>query len=277
MEASYIHQTSDRKFSDLYLCYCGYDECASGHSFGPAVRPNYLLHYILKGKGQYHIGEKRYHLSAGQGFLIFPQIQTFYQADTSDPWTYIWVGFDGNSASQYLQDIGLTRQHPTFQCSYADELKQTVLHMLNNNTSAVMNQFLSESLIYSFFSILSRDISTVIPTQLEEENLYVRRAVEFIQDNYSLPIHVTDIANYVCINRSYLYTLFRKYLGVSPQEYLANYRITHAAELLRLTDLSIESVAFSCGYTDALVFSKTFKTHMGQTPSRYRKESRQTT
>lgn len=66
MEASYIHQTSDRKFSDLYLCYCGYDECASGHSFGPAVRPNYLLHYILKGKGQYHIGEKRYHLSAGQ-------------------------------------------------------------------------------------------------------------------------------------------------------------------------------------------------------------------
>lgn len=72
MEASYIHLTSDRKFSDLYLCYCGYDECASGHSFGTAVRPHYLLHYILKGKGQYHIGEKRYHLSAGQGFLIFP-------------------------------------------------------------------------------------------------------------------------------------------------------------------------------------------------------------
>ena len=84
------------------------------------------------------------------------------------------------------------------------------------------------------------------------------------------PIRVTDIADYVCINRSYLYTLFRKELHMSPQEYLSNYRLTRASELLIVTDLSVESVAFSCGYSDPLVFSKAFKAKTGQTPSRYR-------
>ncbi len=83
---------------------------------------------------------------------------------------------------------------------------------------------------------------------------------------------MTDIANYVCINRSYLYTLFKTHLGVSPQDYLANYRISQATELLTVTDLSIESIALSCGYTDPLIFSKVFKTKKGRTPSRYRKE-----
>ena len=59
---------------------------------------------------------------------------------------------------------------------------------------------------------------------------------------------------------------------MSPQDYLANYRISQATELLTMTDLSIESIALSCGYTDPLIFSKVFKIKKGQTPSRYRKE-----
>ena len=102
-------------------------------------------------------------------------------------------------------------------------------------------------------------------------SLYVRRAVEFIQDNFCNPIHITDIADYVCINRSYLYTLFQRELSASPKEYLANYRLTRASELLLITDLSVESVALSCGYSDPLVFSKAFKAKNGVTPTQYRK------
>lgn len=270
MESPYILQSSERNFTDLYLCYCGYDKCDAGHSFGPAVRPNYLIHFILEGKGYYQIGEKKYLLEAGQGFLIEPQVQTLYCADETDPWTYLWIGFDGSNAGKYLQTIGLTGKTPVFHCAYADELKQTVMKMLENNVFTATSQFQMEGLLYSFFSILARDI-TLSPPQQDNGNLYVKRAVEFIQNNYSFPIRVTDIADYVCINRSYLYTLFKKHLRMSPQEYLTNYRITRAAELLKLTDLSIESIALSCGYTDSLVFSKVFKIHKGITPSKFRK------
>ena len=272
MEDSYVLQLSDRKFTDVYLCYCGYAKCEPGHSFGPSVRPNFLIHYILEGKGMYRIGKKEYHLTEGCGFLIEPQVQTFYQADDREPWTYIWIGFDWNNAGNYLSDIGLTHQHPVFACAYKDELRRIVLDMLKNNISTTTHRFLLQGLLYEFFSILTRDIHVNPSVPENGENPYILQAVEFIQNNYSFPIHVTDIANYVCINRSYLYTLFKTNLGISPQDYLANYRITQATELLTMTNLSIESIALSCGYTDPLIFSKVFKAKKGLTPSRYRRE-----
>lgn len=275
MENSYVLQLSDRKFSDLYLNFCGYAKCEPLHSFGPSVRPNYIIHYILKGKGKYYVNNTQYDLEAGQGFLIEPEVQTFYQADKDEPWTYLWVGFNGNNAKQYLKDIGLSSSHLIYHCSHSDELKLIVINMLKYNTYTTTNQFLLESLLYSFFAILTKDIDIPSISKLEDNNLYVRKAIEYIQNNYSNNIKISDIANYVCINRSYLYTLFRKFLNISPQDYLTNYRITRAAELLTITDLSIVGVALSCGYQDALVFSKVFKLKKGLTPQQYRKKNRQ--
>ncbi len=274
MEDAYVLQLSGHKFHDLYLCFCGYAKCEPLHSFGPAVRPNYILHYILEGKGRYYVGDTQYALQAGQGFLIEPEIQTFYQADQEEPWTYLWVGFSGGHAKEYLKDLGINSRQLIFRCGHADELKQLVVSMLKNNTSSTTNQFLLQSLLYSFFSILAQDIDVIPAANANEENLYIRRALEFIHNNYSNGIKIAEIAEYVCIDRSYLYTLFRKHLDLSPQDYLANYRITRAAELLSITDLPVGGVALSCGYRDPLVFTKAFKQKQGLTPSQYRKKNR---
>jgi len=117
------------------------------------------------------------------------------------------------------------------------------------------------------------DSAGVVAREEEDKgNQYVKKAVSFIQSNYCNPIKVTDVADYVCINRSYLYTLFQNYLGMSPQQFLTTYRITKAAELLAVTDLPVESIALSCGYNDPLVFTKAFKQMKGMSPSSYRKE-----
>lgn len=275
MEDSYVLQLSDRKFSDLYLCFCGYAKCDPLHSFGPAVRPNYLIHYILEGKGKYTVGADQYKLQGGQGFLIEPEVQTFYQADAEDPWTYLWIGFDGKRAKEYLKDIGLGNGQLIFHSSKGPELKALIVNMLKHNTITTTNQFLLESGLYTFFSILAKDIELPTGTGRGVENLYIRKALEFIQNNYYNGIKVSDIADYVCINRSYLYTLFQETLHISPQEYLANYRLTRAAELLSLSDLSIEGIALSCGYRDSLAFGRAFKEKRHMTPSRYRKQNRE--
>jgi AraC family transcriptional regulator of arabinose operon len=274
MENAYVLQLSDQKFQDLYLCFCGYAKCEPLHSFGPAVRPNYILHYILEGKGRYYVEDTQHELQAGQGFLIEPEVQTFYQADQEEPWTYLWVGFGGSHAKEYLKDIGVNSRQLIFRCGHAEELKQIVITMLKNNTSSTKNQFLLESLLYSFFSILAQDIDVIPPTSANEENTYIHKAIEYIHNNYSNNIKVADIADYVCIDRSYLYRLFRQNMDQSPQDYLTNYRITRAAELLSLTDLPVGGVALSCGYRDPLVFGKAFKQKCGLTPSKYRKKNR---
>lgn len=56
-----------KKNVDLYLCYCGIEECSKGHSFGPAVRNEYLIHYILSGRGMYQIHGKTYEVGPGCG------------------------------------------------------------------------------------------------------------------------------------------------------------------------------------------------------------------
>ena len=53
---------------------------------------------------------------------------------------------------------------------------------------------------------------------------------------------------------------------------LTTFRITRAAELLQLTSLPVESIALSCGYSDPLVFTKSFKQMKKMSPSSYRKE-----
>ena len=271
MENSYVLQAKNRKFSEFYLCYCGYARCEPLHSFGPAVRPNYLIHLILDGKGIFRVGEVQYELGAGQGFLIEPEIQTFYQADKDSPWTYLWIGFGGSRAQEYLRDIGLGNGSGIFRCAETDSLKHMLIDILKKNTYTVENDFYRESFLYSFFAVLSGSIEGENISREETENIYVREALEYIQNNYHYGIRVSDISDYVGISRGYLHTLFTKNLNQSPQEYLVNYRITRAEELLSVTDLSIEGVAQSCGYSDPLVFSKLFKKKTGKTPSLYRK------
>lgn len=52
--------------------YCGYEKCEGGHFWGPAVRNQYLLHYVISGKGTYTVGEETYTLHANECFLIRP-------------------------------------------------------------------------------------------------------------------------------------------------------------------------------------------------------------
>lgn len=270
MEDSYVLQLAEQKYTDLHLCFCGYGRCEPGHSFGPAVRPNYILHFILEGKGTYQVGSTTYHLEAEQGFLIPPRVQTYYEADVREPWSYMWIGFDGKNAEEYLRDIGLGSRQLICRCSRIRELREIVMQMMEHNTCTVSDQYYLQSSLYRIFSVLAAEQAAALPHIQSGENFYVKRAISFIQNNFANPIRVTAIADYVCINRSYLYTLFRKYLGVSPQEYLTNYRITQAAELLVTTELSVATIARSCGYEDALVFSKSFKARMGVPPSVYR-------
>lgn len=273
MEDSYVLQMKNRKFSDFYLCFCGYAKCSPLHSFGPAVRPNYILHYIMEGKGKFLVNGEEYNLQKGQGFLIEPEVQTFYQADEEVPWTYLWIGFGGKKAEDYLRDLGLNKKQLIFQCGCGEELKQIVYSMLKHRKYTAANEYFLEGLLYTFFGTLKENMEIAGNAGEKDGNLYVRKAVEFIQNNYADPVRVKDIADYVGVSRSYLYTLFQDNLQLSPKEYLTNFRLTRAAELLQLTDLSVETVAMSCGYQDALGFSKIFKAKMGITPSAYRKEN----
>lgn len=274
----YFLENTNRNFNDLYLCYCGLEKCAPLYSFGPAVRPTYLLHYVLDGQGYYYVNDTKYTVSKNQGFLIEPNVVTFYQADKDNPWTYLWIGIDGDKAKLYLNSAGLNENHLIFNYEKDDALKEYVLEMLKHHTMSDSDAFKIEGLLYLFFSKLCEDRKEVSYLNKDEHtNNYINKAIEFIQNNYHNSIKVTDIADYLCLNRSYLTSIFQNNLNMSPQKFLIEFRITKAAELLYNTDLPIGNIAYSCGYSDPLAFSKAFKKIKGVSPKEYRDTKKETT
>mgnify|MGYP002625917534 CR=1 FL=1 len=57
---------------------------------------------------------KKYNLTQNQGFLICPDTLTYYEADKTNPWTYIWIGFNGLKAKSYLENADLNRENLIF-------------------------------------------------------------------------------------------------------------------------------------------------------------------
>lgn len=274
MEDSYVLHLPSTGFQEFHLAFCGYAKCRPSHSYGPATRPNYIIHYILEGKGCYQVDGKKYYLSAGQGFLIEPDTLTFYRADKDDPWSYLWIGVGGTGAESYIRDIGLNHQQLIFQCGQGDRLKRIVLAMLRHTGASVSNLYYLQARLFDFFSVLTENMVIDICMEDSQESHYIQSAVSYVRNHYAEGLTVADIAEYLNVNRSYLYTLFIRGLGIAPKDYLTKFRISKACEQLVITDGSIEGIAENCGYHNSLVFSKAFKKETGITPTEYRKKNR---
>lgn len=272
MEKAYKLEFAGEQTGSLYVTSCGLSRTEPMHSFGPALKPHYLIHYILSGKGKFSIGGEEYLLEAGYGFLIMPDELAFYQSDEEEPWTYVWVGFSGTQAAEYVGNIGLSVRQPIFKSEASEELYRIVKDMMEHNTYGLSHDLRRNGQLGIFLSVIAGGSRVEKRGEDDRANIYVRKAVSFIQNNYCNPIKVTDVADYVCINRSYLYTLFQNSMGMSPQQFLTTFRITKAAELLQLTSLPIESIALSCGYHDPLVFTKAFRQMKQMSPTSFRKE-----
>jgi len=259
--------------TDLDMYQCGAEACKPGHSYGPAVRDHFLIHYIFSGKGIFQVGDKIYNLSAGQGFLICPGIVTFYRADMEDPWNYAWVGFNGLKAESYLRKANLTAENPIFTYRKDDYIKNCFKQMLDTRNITKAREVRLLGLLHLFLSQLIEEngqepVNKAGSNKIEQ---YVKKIVEYIEINYSRKISIKEIANFVNLDRSYMGLIFKKYFNVSPQEYLIHFRINKACSLMKDPNLTIGDISRSVGYDDPLLFSKTFKKIKGVSPSIYRK------
>ena len=119
----------------LSIYFCDSQDCAPGHSYGPAVRPHYLLHIIRSGKGCFHHNNIVYHLQAGDAFLISPLESTFYQADETKPWRYSWIGFDGSAVKSLLSTTCFA-QSCIFSCTLLPQRQTAYFACLNRLLSS---------------------------------------------------------------------------------------------------------------------------------------------
>lgn len=272
IEIEYLPRS--KQHPELHLTQYGVEDCIPGHFFGPAVRNHYLLHYVLSGEGIFEVGGTRYPLRKGQGFLIVPDVITYYQADTANPWTYCWFGFNGTSAEPLLKQAGLTKASPIFHYDRDDRILQYLQRMNESRGFDKARETKLTGLLYLLLSLLVEFGPETAPDPKETRaEIYVEQVQDFIEMNYPQEITIEDIARFIGLNRSYLGSLFKQQMHLSIQEYLIRYRMNKACEMMGNAELSISDISRSVGYSDPLLFSKIFKKVKGSSPKFYRAEA----
>lgn len=265
-------------FIDLGMYQYGYEQCSPGHSFGPAARNHYLFHYVISGTGTLMAdnakGETQtYSIKSGQGFLLFPGQITTYIADRKLPWEYIWIEFDGLRVKEALDLTELSINNPVYHSHSKDLREQMQNEMLYIVHHAKESPFHLIGHLYLFLDYLTQSARSTKPVQSSKmSDYYIKEALNYIEQNFQNDITIEDIAAVCGINRSYFGKIFHNSLGRSPKEFLMNYRMVKATELLKLTSLSIADVGSAVGYENQLHFSRAFKTIYGVSPREWRNQ-----
>lgn len=259
--ATHEHLIINRSFKDVNPLICGWQECESGHDFGPASRPFYLLHYVLSGCGTFKNSEGVYNVNRGQIFVIKPFEITYYKADKKTPWTYCWVGFSCNTEFSEILNTPVIN---------AQNCEHIFLSLKNLGNIENGREIFICSKIYELFAMLMQ--SSVKDSHRADRSIeYVLKAKNYIETKYADDISVAKIARHLGLERSYFSHLFHKHAGVSPQKYLVDLRLTKAAQLISLHGYTPTEAALSTGYHDAVNFSRMFKSRFGVPPSMYGK------
>ncbi|HOO27249.1 MAG TPA: AraC family transcriptional regulator [Lachnospiraceae bacterium] len=257
-------------YDDILLFEVGCQKCLPHYDFGPIIRENFVLHYIIAGCGTLYLSEKAFPVSAGEAFITPPNVLTYYQADAEHPWNYMWLHFNGKKVIEFIRMLGITDTSPIFRSKYSSQkIEACITEILRNHEKEL---FCIGSMYCLFQQMQEQTELAAEKKDYDSQLLYIRKAIEFIQRKYFEPIRITNIANYCGLNRSYLTKIFKEATGYSPQEYLINYRIIKAKNLLRKHDIPVSYVAHSVGYTDPLAFSKLFKHKVGIAPCDYYEE-----
>ncbi|NGT32135.1 AraC family transcriptional regulator [Clostridium perfringens] len=251
---------------------CGIEQGIPGLGYNYEVLKNAVIHYVTKGYGTFKFNGKVYNLKQGDIFILLKGMQVEYVASIDDPWEYYWIGFSGSNANEYLNRTSITNSCVA-NCEENSKIPQIILNMCE--ISKTYNPSSSDDILllkelYSLLYALIEEFPKPFEYKDKELHTYIQDALNFINSNYMHSITVQEIADYVNLSRSYLYKMFIKNLGISPQRYLINLRMYKATLLLKGTKLPIGEVANSVGYSDSLLFSKTFSKHFSMSPLNYR-------
>lgn len=266
---------NNQSYIDFFPIQFGREECSPLHSFGPATRKHYLFHYITSGKGTFYISgqDKAYHLSAGQGFLICPDVICSYEADKDDPWSYMWIEFDGLKSEHFLKAAGLSKWQPIFTQTTSPKespvFQELELLITNHDKRSA---FIISHLYLFINAVIDSSQTQHYLERNDTKELYIREAINFIERHYNETITVEDMAHNCNLNKHYFSRLFKKEMNISPQQFLIQYRLSKSCELLRNTNMTLQEISKNIGYSNQFNYSIAFKRQYQQSPTAWRKE-----
>ncbi len=229
-------------------------------------RDTFIIHYIIGGRGKFMDKD----FDNGYGFLIAPGEFEKFIADASDPHETCWIKFKGERAHEYVERCELPLHNDIFPFLHNEQCGEIIKQAIFAEEPAgrLAEELLMKSVFYKLMSIHAACVNEI----MTKEKRLAHEVAGFIKNNYSENIKIENIADTFHYDRSYIFLLFKKEYGISPQQYLINRRIEMAKHLLIQKDEShtVKEIAYATGFSDPLYFSRLFKKSTGFSPLAFR-------
>lgn len=189
------------------------------------------------------------------GNAPFEYYSVFYQLDdaaqqafAAEPIFHNHFSLEGSSYSRTAEMLRLLHRH----ARAADEIEMLRVKEL---FCGVLYQVLKGS---------QHNASSADPAQK-----LISEAADYIHGHYMNTMTLQELAALHGMNEKRFAYYFHKYMGSYPIDYLIQYRLERASELLRTGQFAVHDVAISVGYANPLYFSRAFKRKFGMSPSDY--------
>lgn len=262
-----------KAIADFILYNAGIEYCDPGYNYGPKRREYHFIHFVKEGKGKLYINGETFSVKENELFIVPENTISQYIADDKDPWKYSWIGFLGIEANNFIQTlIKSSGGKYVYNCQNAAFYEHLIEEILEDKNRNYASYFLINGLLYYMIGKISEDLNII--RGLSEEYTITSEVIRYMDVHYHEDLQISDIANAINIHPNYLSNVFYKEMGYSPKKYLSNLKLAKAKKLLTETDDPIYIVASSVGFSDALYFSRFFKSAEGISPSIFRKENK---
>ena len=232
------------------------------------------LFFIIGGKGQFFIQDRRYPVGHNDLVIINPNILHTEESLNAQPLEYIVLGIDGMELS-----MGQGRETPFCILDHFESVEisgclRNILREMEQKNPGY------EDICQAYMEILiirlMRSISLAVPMHPHtaagnRQCSVVRRYIDL---HFKEPLTLEQLAQEAHMNKFYLSHAFKEEYGISPINYMLSRRTEESKYLLAETDLSMSQIAQLLGFSSPSYFSQTFRRSQGISPLEYRQRTR---
>ncbi|MFA7184904.1 MAG: AraC family transcriptional regulator [Victivallales bacterium] len=238
-----------------YRLAVGQDESHCGRHFAE-------FFWVSNGKGKVEFDGREYSFAENQAFYYLSGEEHVLSV-LEAPWDYRWFTFDGPLADAVMQGFRYPRE-PFYAGNCPEELFDSLERRIHDSTIIEMRNLTAVA-----WQILALAGSGVDAGEKGEKIL--RTFFDLVRDNYANEtININVIADILKIHRSTLTRLVREHTGMTPGNYLYDFRLQKALDMLRSTDMPVGEIAVSCGIPDPCYFSRVIHRAVKCSPLAYR-------
>ena len=239
------------------------------------VRENldsFLFLIVLEGKGSLDVKGKHYQVDSGSCALIDCMEHFEHISDEQDAWRLAWVHFNGSSARGYYElFMRYNKDENIFKVQDTHKWDDLLKELLNRQKERnLQSELYCAELIQHLLNMMIENVADLDIVASEEEKAMANEIRKQVNVQYADAKVLEELEKSFSESIKELSTKFRRYFGISLEEYISNRRFNAAKELLRFSIKPVDEVVAESGIGDLIAMQKMFQDNEGMSAEEYR-------